>query len=181
TRPKPLPVGSGTPRSDIAKVVITSEPTASDNDKDGVPDGLKVECYLFPPSDKSVPSSGKGAFRFEVFNAEQPAEERVPFQQVNVNFEQGRRYAHVNRYGLIVYSFRVPLPQIPAGVRQAYVRARFFPEDNQPEAEPGGTSATVTSTAQPPRATLPPPASMPSSSGGPETRIITIKPRTTQK
>lgn len=180
-KPRPIPADAIRPRSEISMVVITSEPVASDADRDGVLDSLDVTCYLFN-ADRTLPCMGKGAFRFELFDSEEPADRRVPFQQINIPFQENRRHAQRSRYGQVIYTFRLPLGRVPAGLRQLVVRARFFPEDGQPEAAFGSAPEIYLGRSPGPRVndtTIGPrihhPATRPDTG-----RPIVIRPRATQ-
>ena len=118
-----------TPRAEVDKLTINTEPVASDSDKDGVPDTVVVTCNLFVVSGQGTWSVlGKGNFRFEVYDGSAPAETRQPISQLNVNYEQSKKYAVRSHYGMISYVFPVPLGRIPQGLKCVMIIGRFFPE-----------------------------------------------------
>ncbi|MCG3178792.1 MAG: hypothetical protein BIFFINMI_01122 [Phycisphaerae bacterium] len=124
------------PRTDVQHLGFTVEPVASDTDKDGWADSVTVFCRLYVEQPKWEAVVGRGRFHFSVFPGRESARTRIPCAEYDIPFEQSLGCVQRDRYGLITYSFRLPLGNLPTGTREVVIEARFYPEGSRDSVEP---------------------------------------------
>jgi hypothetical protein len=167
------------PRTDVRWMVVgVPGLVVMDTDNDGAPDTVPLLCQLYPSTTTgAIPVIGRGSFRFEVFDAAEPAQSRQPLcEAYEFSFEESEGCVF-NSYGLVAYGFRLRLRPLAHATGQLAVRGTFLPEGGDASQAVDGFSPAVPMTntlAAPPREAIRP---WSSSSTRPDVVIIGPRPR----